>query len=401
MKSLSLDLRPHELDDLIGQHHLKELFQNIIKTKDLSSFIFYGKSGIGKTSAALILAKKLTDKFDTFNATIENKQQLLEKIKANKILIIDEIHRLNKDKQDLLLSYLENFKITIYATTTENPYFKINPAIRSRMHILEFHSLSENDMLISVQKILQTKINLEMDDATILDLVKLSVGDFRSVLNNLSLLSKIYNNKKVSKNELRKIIPNINFYSDKDGDAHYNNLSAFHKSLRGSDVNAALFYGALLIKSGDFDALFRRMTAMAYEDIGLANPSMGIKIEAAYTAFQRLGIPEGYLPIGHLIAELALSPKSNSTYKAFSKAISIVNTGHIYDIPKHLQDSHYKNAAKLGAGLGYKYSHNYHNSYVEQTYLPKELKNEIFFEFGDSSNEKKIKEFWNRIKQNK
>lgn len=400
MKHLTLSLRPQNLKEVIGQDHLKPLLSKIIQTQDLSSLIFYGESGIGKTSLALILAQSLNKKFTTFNASVGLKAELITKINQNKILIIDEIHRLNKDKQDILLSYLEEKQITIYATTTENPYFKVNPAIRSRMLILQLYKISSKEMAQGVSNILQNQLSdLKMSPQVIDDLVHFSAGDYRNVLNNLVLLYKVFSGQEVDAKKLKIVIPNISFFSDKLGDAHYNNLSAFHKSLRGSDVDAALYYSALILKSGDIDGLFRRILAVAYEDVGLANPTMGIKVDAAIRAFERLGLPEGYLPIGHIICDLALSPKSNAAYSAMAQAQAIVNAGKIYNIPKHLQDNHYSNSRKLGAGIGYKYPHDFPNNWVSQSYLPQELANTHFFNYGSSENERRIAKFWQQIRK--
>ncbi|MGY6172559.1 replication-associated recombination protein A [Candidatus Mycoplasma pogonae] len=400
MQNLNEILRPKTLNDILGQEHLKPLLQALITHANPMSVIFYGQSGVGKTSLALILAQNQTQDFAFFNAAIENKAALIEKMQQAKVLIIDEIHRLNRDKQDLLLAALEKQTLIVYATTTENPYFKVNPAIRSRMQILELQKIAPESMVIAVKKWLKEKTILKFsaNQKVIEALVDYSSGDFRNLINNLSILNLIYQNKTITITDVQKVLPNINFYSDKNGDAHYNNLSAFHKSLRGSDVDAALYYGALIIKSGDIDGLWRRIMAVAYEDVGLANPNMGIKVQAAIQIFERLGEPEGYLPIGQIICELALSPKSNSTYLAFAKARQAVATGKIYTVPKHLQDSHYASASKLGVGVDYLYPHDYENHYVKQMYLPKELQGTKFYQAANNKHEQGLEKFWNQIK---
>ncbi|MGZ9453476.1 replication-associated recombination protein A [Mycoplasma sp. AC157] len=386
--------KPETLDEIIGQEHIKFLLNRVIELKNRTSFIFYGESGIGKTSVANVLALNLNLKYTTFNATIENKDSLLEKIKNNDILIIDEIHRLNKDKQDLLLSYLEKDEIIIYATTTENPYFKINPAIRSRMQILKFNKPSLEEII----NFFHLK-NLILPKEIIEKIIFLSNFDIRTIFRNLDFVLTLSKNDLLSEEIVEKLLPNVNFYSDKNADSHYNNLSAFHKSLRGSDPDAALYYGMLIIKSGDFDGLYRRMLCVAYEDIGLAHPNISLKVMAAINSAERLGMPEARLPLSTIIIELALSPKSNSTYQAMQKVSKLIDNGKIYEIPDHLKDSHYKSAKKFNHGVNYLYPHDFLNNYVDQQYLPSEIKNNKFFEFGNNKNEQKLKEYLNKIKE--
>ncbi|APJ38332.1 replication-associated recombination protein A [Mycoplasmopsis pullorum] len=400
MYNLANELRPQKLDDIVGQKHVINLLKKIVQNKMATSFIFFGESGTGKSSTAIALANEMQLPYGYFNSTTDSKADLLDKIKNNKILIIDEIHRLNKDKQDILLSYLEFDKIIVYATTTENPYFRVNPALRSRMQILQFNKLDEQEIADALENIIKTHFSdLKISQDLILDLARYSSGDYRSSINNLQILALVHNrNQNVTREDLKKIIPNINFYSDMNSSAHYNNLSAFHKSLRGSDVNAALYYGALILKSGDYQGLFRRINAVAYEDIGLANPNIILRVEAAFNSVERLGFPEANLPIAFIITDLALSPKSNSTYLAFSRANQLIDNGKIYDIPKHLRDAHYQSAKKLGDGIGYLYPHDYQFNWVHQTYLPKQLENEVFYVAGKNENEQKYKKYWEQIK---
>lgn len=401
MYNLANELRPKTLEEIIGQENAVHLLKEVAKNKLATSFIFFGESGTGKTSSAVALANDMGLKYSYFNSTIESKNDLLNKIETSDILIIDEIHRLNKDKQDILLSYLEFDKIIVYATTTENPYFRVNPALRSRMQIVQFEKISEDTIAKALEKVVKTHFpDLEIGYEELLDLSRSGAGDYRSALNNLQMLAMINDKKtKVDKELIKKVIPNISFYSDMESSAHYNNLSAFHKSLRGSDPDAALYYGALILKSGDFQGLFRRMLCVAYEDIGLANPNITVRVNLAFEAVEKLGFPEANLPIGFAIVDLALSPKSNSTYKAFSNARNLIDQGKIYPIPNYLRDSHYKSASKLGDGIGYKYPHDFPNNHVKQNYLPKQLLNTKIFEFGTNSNEQKIKQYWEQIKK--
>ncbi|KUH47655.1 replication-associated recombination protein A [Mycoplasmopsis meleagridis] len=399
MKNLANKLRPKTLDDIIGQENIVDLLKNIVKNNLTTSFIFFGESGTGKSSTAIALANDLGKSYGIFNSTIDSKNDLLALIKEKEIVIIDEIHRLNKDKQDILLSYLENDEAIIYATTTEVPYFRVNPALRSRMQILQFNKLKEDDIKKGLRKIIMKHFpNLNINDDVLFNLVKFSNGDYRNALNNLQLVALLNNEKIITNGDLKKIIPNMNFYSDKDSSKHYDNLSAFHKSLRGSDVDAALYYGALILKTGDYHGLFRRLMCVAYEDVALADTLLGLKIEAAFNAVEKLGFPEANLPIAFAIINAALAPKSNSAYLAFNKANSFIDQGNVFEIPKHLKDNHYKSASKLGFGLGYKYPHDFSYSAVKQTYLPNEIENYKFFNFKDNDSEK-MKKYYQFIQE--
>ncbi|QCZ36585.1 replication-associated recombination protein A [Mycoplasma nasistruthionis] len=399
-RNLANQLRPTTLDDIVGQSHVIKLLKEVVKNKITTSFLFFGDAGTGKTSAAIALANDLGLSYGYFNASVDSKAQLTELLGSKEVIIIDEIHRLNKDKQEILLSYLEFDKIIVYATTTQNPYFKVDPAVRSRMQIKEFLKISEADIVDKLQKVAKQHFpHLKLDKEILLSLAKYSAGDLRTSLNNLQMLGLIKkDDSKVSKQDLKDLIPNINFYSDQNSSAHYNNLSAFHKSLRGSDVDAALYYGFLILKSGDVDGLFRRMLCVAYEDVGLASPNIGLRTLNAIETFERLGLPEGKLPIGVAIADLALAPKSNSVYLAIEKANSLIDQGMIYDIPKHLKDAHYKSASKLGHGVDYLYPHDFLNNWIDQQYLPNKLQDTKFYYPGLNDAEQKIKTYWQKVK---
>ncbi|WP_369085963.1 replication-associated recombination protein A [Metamycoplasma spumans] len=393
-------IRPNNLDDFVCDKNKKFLFKSIIDNHDFRSFIFYGKPGTGKTTISYILAYALNATFDYFNAAIDKKEDLMVKLKNNDILIIDEIHRLNKDKQDILLPYLENDMITIYATTTENPYFKINPALRSRCSIIEINKPSNHDLEIVLSKIVK-KDNIEnkISQEIIEYLAIQANGDFRNAINNLELVMLLYKNKDLTLEEIKTVIPSLQFASDEKNDNHYDYLSAFHKSLRGSDCDAALYWATIIIKSGDFDGLFRRMICATYEDVGIANPNLAQQVMLAIEAYERLGLPEGYLPISNAIINICLSPKSNSAYLAISKARTLIEQGKIYDVPIHLKDAHYASASKLGHGIDYKYPHDYLNHYVKQNYLPEQLLNEKIYTSQNIGYEAKLKEYWEKIKK--
>ncbi|MEA4162575.1 replication-associated recombination protein A [Mycoplasma sp. 4404] len=400
-KNLANLIRPTKLEDIVGQKHVVKLLEKVIANKITTSFIFFGESGTGKTTSAMILANQLGLKYDLFNASVDNKDKLINILKNNDVIIIDEIHRLNKDKQDILLSYLEFDKIIVYATTTENPYFKVVPALRSRMQIVQFFKISEDEIAEKLNQIVKESFpNYLISMDVLKNLARFSSGDLRLSINNLHMLILCSDpGVEITKEQLKQVIPNINFYSDLNSSAHYNNLSAFHKSLRGSDVNAALYYGMLILKSGDVDGLFRRMICASYEDIGHASPNVSLRVLNAIEAFERLGMPEGKLPIAFAIIDIALAPKSNSTYIAIENTEQILDSGQIYQIPKHLRDSHYASAVKLGDGVDYKYPHNYWNNYVNQQYLPKELSKAEFYFAGLNENEQKYKKYWQKIKE--
>ncbi|MFV8418933.1 replication-associated recombination protein A [Mycoplasma sp. Sp33II] len=405
MKSQNLAnaLRPQTLNDIVGQQNVIKLLKKVVANQITSSFLFFGEAGTGKTSTAMALANDLGLKYDYFNASVDSKSKLVNILENNQCIIIDEIHRLNKDKQDILLSYVEFDKIIVYATTTENPYFKVVPAVRSRMQILQFNKISEVDIVDKLEQIVaSTYPDLKVSRVQLLALARLSAGDLRSSINNLQMLANcVDDGEEVTDEVIKTVVPNVNFYSDLDSSAHYNNLSAFHKSLRGSDPNAALYWGMLILESGDLDGLFRRMLCVAYEDVGLAAPNVSLRVAEAIRSFERLGMPEGRLPIGFAILDLALAPKSNASYLAISQVEQLIASGGVYEIPKHLRDAHYASAAKLGDGTEYKYPHDYANNYVDQQYLPNEIKNMQFYWPQQNSNELNIEKYWNLIKKNK
>lgn len=378
MDNFASSIRPTTLKEVVGQNHIKPLLEKIVEKKEFVSLLFYGKPGIGKTSLAYALANDLKITYTYFNAAIGNKKEFEELIKINDCLIIDEIHRLNKDKQDILLPAIEQGRVQIMATTTENPFFVVNPAVRSRMHILELKELSEQDIVEALKNIIEThKLSIKINDNLLKHIAAHANGDFRYAINVLNLLAKLYKDQEISPDILKTVMPSLHFFSDKNGDGHYDLLSAFHKSLRGSDVDASLYYLARLILSGDILGMERRMLAVAYEDIGLANPNVALRVSNAIDVTKKLGFPEGELSLANAVIDLCQAEKSNSATLAIKEAMALAREKN-YEIPAHLKDSHYVSSSKLGRGVGYKYPHDY-GGYVEQQYLPNEIKDVRFY----------------------
>lgn len=402
MKPLAILLRPNSLKDIIGQTHLvgkDKILTNLVKNKKLFSMILYGKPGCGKTSIAHAIVNDLSIKHIVLNATINNKQDFdiaIEEAKANDglVLIMDEIHRLNKDKQDLLLPYLESGLITLIGLTTSNPYHKINPAIRSRCQIFELKELTIQDIEKALKKACKTDYlkGIKINNEAIRIIAKLSSGDIRSAYNLLEVCYYSTSDKVITPDIVKNINNKPIFFTDKDEDGHYDLLSAFQKSIRGSDVNAALHYLARLIISEDLDSIYRRMSVIAYEDIGLANPSMGPKVDACINACERLGLPEARIPLSVVVVELALSPKSNSAHVALDYAINDIKNGNVGSIPNHIKTN----------SKDYLYPHDFPNSYVVQQYLPDNLKNRQYYKPKTTSKyEQSLKSVYDKINKTK
>ncbi len=397
---LAVKLRPTKLEEIIGQQHLvgeNKVLYNMVKHKKLFSMILYGKPGIGKTTIACAIVEELGLKYRMLNAVIHNKKDfdvVVEEAKlfGGLVVIMDEIHRLNKDKQDLLLPYLENGLITLIGMTTSNPYHKINPAIRSRCQIFELKELTDDDIVTALKKAITSEIlpNIKVEEDAIHYIAELSSGDVRFAYNLLEVAYYCTSDYHITIDILKDINNKPAFFHDKNEDGHYDVLSGFQKSIRGSDVDAALHYLARLIIAEDLDSIYRRMSVIAYEDIGLANPSMGPKVDAAIHAAERLGLPEARIPLGQVVIELALSPKSNSAHLALDQAIADIQRGNTGNLPSHL-----KTNAK-----DYKYPHDYKNAIVKQQYLPDNLKHRVYYKAKDTSkNEKMLKEINEKIKQ--
>ena len=401
MEPLAKKLEPKSLNDVLGQKHLigkGAILRNLVEKKKLVSMILYGKPGIGKTSIAKSIVNDLDMPYRFLNATINNKKDFdtvvsEAKIYNGMILIMDEIHRLNKDKQDLLLPQLESGLITLIGMTTSNPYHAINPAIRSRCQLFELNELETTDIIEGLNKAIKSSYleGIIIDDATINYIANLAGSDLRYAYNLLEIAFYASNNQKVDINLVKQINSKPVFFSDKNGDGHYDVLSAFQKSIRGSDVDASLHYLARLIIEGDLDSIYRRMSVIAYEDIGLANPSIGPKVIAAIEAAERVGLPEARIPLGTIVTEMALSPKSNTAHLALDEAIEDIEKGNTGNVPNHIKTD----------SKEYLYPHDYPNSYVYQEYLPQKLKGKKYYHPKTTGYEKNIKNYYDFIKNMK
>lgn len=386
LQPLATILRPKTLSDVIGQTHLVNVKNGvifkIIEKKFLPSMILHGLSGTGKTSLAQVIAEELKFPFAIFNAAIDKKQDLekiitLAKKEKNFLLIIEEIHRMNRDRQDLLLQHLEQGIFTLIACTSENPYFVVNPALRSRCLIIELKPISNEEMFTGLKKVIkENKIfKLNITDEALQMICNLALGDLRIAINILELTNNLYPKTKIDDKLISTIIPKARAWNFKEGDEHHDLKSALQKSIRGSDVDGAIYYLARLLVSGDYEALLRRLLIIAYEDIALANPAIPLRVQGAITAFRTIGMPEGMIPLSLVVIEMALSEKSNSTNNAIQKAYQDVQEGKIYPIPDYLRSGVSFNKKKQ-----YKYPPNFKNSYVKQQYLPDKLVNIKYYE---------------------
>ena len=398
-KPLALKLAPSTLDEVIGQTHLigkDKILTNLVKNKKLFSMILYGKPGIGKTSIANAIVKDLDVRYRFLNATINTKKDLDIVIEDAKVydgivLIMDEIHRLNKDKQDILLPALESGLITLIGMTTSNPYHAINPAIRSRCQLFELEELTTENIITGLKRAIKHPDlkDIKIDDKSINLIAKLAGTDLRYAYNLLEISYYSTDDKTITEEKIKKINNKPVFFADKNGDGHYDVLSAFQKSIRGSDVDAALHYLGRLIIEGDLDSIYRRMSVIAYEDIGLANPAIGPRVDAAINAAERVGLPEARIPLGTIVAEMALSPKSNTAHVALDKALEDIENGNTGNVPNHIKTS----------STDYKYPHDYKGAYVKQQYLPDKLKNKKYYQPKDIGYEKQIKEIYDRLEK--
>lgn len=420
MKPLADLVRPTELDEVCGQEHIlgkNKILDRIIKSGHISNMIFYGPPGTGKTTVANIIARKAGKRFYKLNATnasLKDIQDITKELDTflgmnGVVLYLDEIQNFNKKQQQSLLEYIEDGRITLIASTTENPYFYIFKAILSRSTIFEFKPVGEEDIKKALDRAITLRskefneISVKVTHEAIEYLAAYCNGDVRKALNGLEVALN-----STKPNDDKEIVIDLEVVKDStqskviafdmDGDAHYDILSAFQKSIRGSDADAAIHYLARLIKGGDLISICRRLQVIAAEDIGLAYPQAALIVKSLVDSARELGFPEARIPLAEATILLATSPKSNSSYVAINRALADLENMTIDDIPMHLKDAHYGGASKMGRGIEYKYPHAYENHYVKQQYLPDNIKNKVYYEYGDNKMEKTTKEYWNRVK---
>lgn len=385
--NLAERMRPKSIKDVIGQEHLTDpdkIIGRIIKAQRPTSLLLYARPGVGKTSIANALANDLNMDFEQFNASVDNKDKL-KKITTKSeseplVMLLDEIHRLTKPLQDHLLPYLEKGYVTVIGATTENPYINVNPALRSRMTILQLNTVDFESMKKLIKKAVsfledEIKEHIIISETQIAFLASSTDGDVRSALNALELIVESsdasQNGIQMNTEALEQVLGRKAIAGDKNGDEHYNLLSAFQKSIRGSDINASIHYLARLIAIGDLQSICRRLSIIAYEDIGIANTQAVINAQLAIQVAEKTGLPEARIPLSSAVIELASSKKTNIAEKAIDLALDDLNYFNT-TIPMHLRDTHFKGAASLGH-QGYKYPHDHPHHYVNQIYLPDEL----------------------------
>lgn len=420
---LASRMRPVTLDEVVGQKHIigkDKLLYRAIKADKLSSLIFYGPPGTGKTTLAKVIAHTTSAEFKQINATVAGKKdmeqvvneakELLGMYRKKTILFIDEIHRFNKGQQDYLLPFVEDGTITLIGATTENPYFEVNGALISRSSVFELKSLEKEDIRTLLKRAVYDEnkgmgsFHAEIDEDALEFLADVSGGDARSALNAIELGvlttersedGKIHITLDVASECIQKRVVRY----DKGGDNHYDTISAFIKSMRGSDPDAAVYYLAKMLYAGeDIKCIARRIMICAAEDVGNADPVALTVAVSAVQAVERIGMPEAQIILSQAVLYVATAPKSNSAVNAIFAANENVRQ-YKTTVPSHLQDAHYKGSKNLGHGIGYKYAHDYPNHYVEQQYLPDEIKNARFYEPGDLGYEKQIKEHLQKLRE--
>lgn len=415
---LATRMRPTSLSEVVGQEHLigdGQILTRMVNAQRIASIVLYGPPGIGKTSIAHALACDLNTEFGYFNAGVHAKKDLQQLAKKGTkespvTILIDEVHRLDKTKQDFLLMQIEEGSLIMVGATTENPYINMNPALRSRSQIFELKPVNPEKVAQRLRISLGDKERglgnspAIISDEDLLYIATQTNGDMRSAMNILDLTVVSTNPSsdgsiRITRDIINTCLQQRQIGGDKDGDSHYNLLSAFQKSIRGSDADAALHYLARLIQAGDMGSIVRRLIVIAYEDISLADPSLGAETLHAVTAAERVGFPEARIPLAQITIRLALSPKSNVAYKALDRATEAIQSSRELTVPAHLQDAHYKGAAKLGRGVGYKYPHDFPYGITDQQYLPEEFQSDRYLQFRDETDTEKMQLNYYNINQ--
>ncbi|MBQ7654600.1 MAG: replication-associated recombination protein A [Clostridia bacterium] len=414
-------LRPQKLEEVVGQHHLLDdgkALKNVILSGELPNLIFYGPSGVGKTTVARIIAKNTDRKFCKLNGTVASTADIrsivaqLDTFEApNGILLyLDEIQYFNKKQQQSLLEYIEDGSITLIASTTENPYFYVYSAILSRSTVFEFKALAPEDIVPAVKRgfdFLEKERGekLTIEHGVIERISKGCGGDVRKALNavEICVVSSMLENgeRKISLETADEVTQKSYMRYDKDGDEHYDAISAFQKSMRGSDPDAALHYLARILEGGDLPSACRRLMVCACEDVGLAYPMIIPIVKSAVDAALMLGLPEARIPLADAVVLVCNSPKSNSAYLAYDAAAADVRKGDFGSVPRNLQNKHFDGEDNQHKGQFYVYPHDFENHWVSQQYLPDRLKNKKYYSFGENKNEQAAREYWERIKKNK
>lgn len=420
---LADSVRPESLDDVVGQKHLigeGKLLRNIIENNEVPNMIFYGPSGVGKTTVANIIAARTGKPLHRLNATtasvsdIKNIVSTLDSFLApdGVLLYLDEIQHFNKKQQQSLLEFMENGKITLIASTTENPYFYVYNAVLSRSIVFEFKPVSAEDISSALKRaagILTDRLykgfKFETEPEVFTHIANTAGGDVRKALNSLEAMflgvrPDTHGVVRLTAQYAEQATQRKALNYDKDGDSHYDILSAFQKSVRGSDPDAAVHYLARLVAAGDLMSICRRILVMAAEDIGLAYPQAITIVKSCVDAALQLGLPEARIPLAEAVILLATAPKSNSAVTAIDKALSDINSIDTGEIPAHLKDSHYGGADDLGHGKGYKYPHAFPGHYTPQQYLPDNIKDRVYYTYGENKNELAAMEYWKKIKEN-
>lgn len=410
-------IRPHSLEDVVGQTHLLsegKPLSRIIKHGRIPNMIFYGPSGTGKTTVARIIAEstnKTLHKLNGTSASTDDIRQIISETETFSgydgiLLYLDEIQYLNKKQQQSLLEYIENGKITLIASTTENPYFAVFNALISRSTLFEFKPVNADEICKALRRAYdiiseENRYSLTIEDGVIEHISFTCGGDVRKAINTCEL--SVYsgepseNGITVRLEDVKTLSQPSNMNYDRDGSQHYDILSAFQKSIRGSDENAALHYLARLLEAGDLISICRRLLVISAEDIGLAYPSAITIVKSCVDAALQLGMPEARIPLAEAVIMLCTSPKSNSAIEAIDAAMSVIKNGDYGEIPAHLKDGHYQGANSLGHAIGYRYPHVYKNHYVKQQYLPDNIKDDVYYRFGPNKQEQAALEYRKKI----